>query len=148
MASTLTPTTFKIRIIEEQSVRNNLIKNEIIQNITNVSNIDHRFLTCPPSTSVNLINVNGPTPGAGTFPSSSLQYIRITNLDDTNSIAITISGSQGTFTQKLIAASTTFFSSADVTSSKFNGTFGDTIQTISAYAASSSVDIEYILINA
>jgi hypothetical protein len=148
MASTLTPTTFKIRIIEEQSVRNNLIKNEIIHSITNVSNIDHRFLTCPPSTSVNLVNVDGVNPGAGTFPSSSLQYIRITNLDDTNPIAITVSGSQGTFTQNLTAASSTFFSSANMTSSKFNGNFGDNIQTISAYAASSSIDVEYILINA
>ena len=148
MASTLTPTTFKIRIIEEQSVRNNLIKNEIVQNITNVSNIDHRFLTCPASTSINLVNIDGPNPGAGTFPSISLQYIRITNLDSTNSIAITVSGSQGSFTQNLSATSTTFFASADMTSSRFNGTFGDTIQTISAYAASSSVDVEYILINA
>ena len=32
MASTLTPTTFKIRIIEEQSVRSNLIKNEVVYN--------------------------------------------------------------------------------------------------------------------
>jgi hypothetical protein len=148
MASTLTPTTFKIRIIEEQSVRNNLIKNEIIHSITNVSNIDHRFLTCPQTTSVNLVSVNGPTPGAGTFPSSSLQYIRITNLDDTNPIAITVSGSQGTFTQKLTAASSTFFANANITSSKFNGTFGDNIQTISAYALSGSIDVEYILINA
>lgn len=148
MASTLTPTTFKITITEEQIVRNNVIKNEIIHSINNVTNVDHRVLTCPTTTSVDLFNVNGVTPGAGTFPSSSLQYVRITNLDDTNNIAITVSGSQGAFTQKLTPLNTLFIASSQITSSNFNGTFGDNIESVVAYAISGSVDVEYILINA
>lgn len=148
MASTLTPTTFKITITEEQIVRNNIIKNEIIHSINNVTNVDHRVLTCPTTTSVDLFNVNGVTPGAGTFPSSSLQYVRITNLDDTNNIAITVSGSQGAFTQKLTPLNTLFIASSQITSSNFNGTFGDNIESVVAYAISGSVDVEYILINA
>jgi hypothetical protein len=148
MASTLTPTTFKIKITEEQVVRNNVIKNEVVHTIDNVTNVDHRILTCPVSTSVDLFNVNGPIPGAGTFPSSSLKYVRITNLDDTNSIAITLSGSQGQFTQELTPSNTLFMAGSQITSSNFNGTFGDNIEFVTAYALSGSVDVEYVLINA
>jgi hypothetical protein len=147
MASTLTPTTFKIKITEEQVVRNNVIKNDIVHTINNVTNVDHRILTCPASTSIDLFNVNGPIPGAGTFPSSSLKYVRITNLDDTNSIAITLSGSQGQFTQELTPSNTLFMAGSQITSSNFNGTFGDNIEFVTAYALSGSVDVEYVLIN-
>ena len=147
MASTLTPTTFKVRIIEEQSVKNNVIKNEIIYTVSNVTNVDRRVLTCPQTTSVDLFNINGPTPGAGTFPSSSLKYVRITNLDDTYSIAITTSGSQGYFTQELTPTASIFIVSSNITSSNFNGTFGDNISSVKAYALSGSADIEYTLIN-
>lgn len=148
MASTLTPTTFKIKITEEQVVRSNVIKNEVTHIVNNVTNVDHRILTCPSTTSVDLFNVNGLTPGAGTFPSSSLKYIRITNLDDTNSIAITLSGSQGQFTQELTPSNTLFLAGSQITSSNFNGTFGDNIEFVTAYALSGSVDVEYVLINA
>ena len=81
MASTLTPTTFKVKIIEEQVVRNNVNKNEVVYEIGNVTNVDHRIVTCPNTTSIDLFNLNGVNPGAGTFPSSSLKYARVTNLD-------------------------------------------------------------------
>jgi hypothetical protein len=147
MASTLTPTSFKIKIIEEQVVRNSIIKNEVTHTILNVTNVDHRILTCPNTTSIDLFNLNGINPGAGTFPSSSLQYVRITNLDDTYSAAITISGSQGNFTQELTPTDSLFFVSSKITSSNFNGNFGDNIKAIKIYAISSSLDIEYTLIN-
>jgi hypothetical protein len=148
MASTLYPTTFKVKIIEEQIVRNNVIKNEVVYTIGNVTNVDRRVLTCPSTTSVDLFNVNGPTPGAGTFPSSSLKYVRITNLDDTYNVAITISGSQGNFTQELTPTSSMFIVSSNITSSNFSGSFGDNIEYVKAYAMSSSIDLEYTLINA
>lgn len=147
MASTLTPTSFKIKITEEQVVRNSVIKNEVIHTISNVTNVDHRILTCPNTTSIDLFNLNGINPGAGTFPSSSLQYIRITNLDDTYDAAIIVSGSQGSFTQKLTPTDSLFFVSSQITSSNFNGSFGDDIEAIKVYAISSSLDIEYTLIN-
>jgi hypothetical protein len=147
MASTLIPTTFKIKITEEQIVRNNVIKNEIVYSIPNVTNVDHRVVTCPNTTSINLFNVNGINPGAGTFPSSSIKYARITNLDDTYSVAVIVSGSRGTFTQKLSPTSSLFLSNSQITSSNFNGTFGDNIESVRIYALSGSADIEYVLIN-
>ena len=147
MASTVTPTTFKITISEEQVVGNNLVKNTNVLNITNVTNVDRRVVTCPNTTSINLFNINGINPGAGTFPSSSLKYARITNLDNTYSAAVIISGSQGTYTQKLTPTSSIFIASSNITSSNFNGSFGDNINSIKIYAISSSIDIGYTLVN-
>lgn len=148
MASTVTPTTFKITISEEQVVGNNLVKNTNVLNITNVTNVDRRVVTCPNTTSINLFNINGINPGAGTFPSSSLKYARITNLDNFYSAAVIISGSQGTYTQRLTPTSSIFIASSNVTSSNFNGSFGDNINSIKIYAISSSIDIGYTLVNA
>lgn len=148
MASTLTPTSFNITITEEQIVRNNIVKHEVRQTINDVTNVDHRILTCPQTTSIDLFNINGINPGAGTFPSSSLKYARITNLDNTYNTAIIISGSNGTFTQKLTPASSLLIFNSDITSSTFNGDFGDDISSVKAYAISSSIDIEYTLVNA
>jgi hypothetical protein len=148
MASTLSPTTFKIKIIEEQIVRNNVLKNEITHTIENVTNVDRRVVTCPQTTSINLINLNGPNPGAGTFPSSSIQYIRITNLDNENDVAVILSGSQGTFTQNLTPSNSYFVASSQITSSNFDGTFGDNIESISLYALNNDIDIEFTVINA
>ena len=111
MASTLTATSFNIKITEEQVVRNSVIKNEVTHTIANVTNVDHRIVTCPNTTSIDLFNFNGVNPGAGTFPSSSLQYARITNLDDTYSVAVIISGSQGNFTQELTPTDSIFIAS-------------------------------------
>jgi hypothetical protein len=148
MASTLSPTTLKIKIIEEQIVRNNVLKNEITHTIENVTNVDRRVVTCPQTTSINLINLNGPNPGAGTFPSSSIQYVRITNLDNENDVAIILSGSQGTFTQNLTPSNSYFVASSQITSSNFDGTFGDNIESISLYALDTDIDIEFTVINA
>ena len=147
MASTLSPTTFRVKIIEEKIVRNSTIKHEVEFTIPNITNMDNRVLTCPNTTSIDLFNLNGPNPGAGTFPSSSLKYARISNLDNAYGVAITVSGSNGSYTQLLSPTSSFFISSPNMTSSMFNGSFGDTIQSVSAYAISSSVDIEYTLIN-
>ena len=147
MASTLTATSFKIKITEEQVVRNSVIKNEVTHTILDVTNVDHRIVTCPNTTSIDLFNLNGPNPGAGTFPSSSLQYARITNLDDTYSVAVIISGSQGNFTQELTPTDSMFIVSSNITSSNFNGSFGEDIEAVKIYAISSSIDIEYTLVN-
>ena len=147
MSTTLTPSTFKVTISEEQIVKNKTIQNDSVYSISNVTNVDRRILTCPQTTSIDLFNLNGSNPGAGTFPSSSLKYARITNLDNTNNIALTISGSTTSFTQEVLPQSSIFVISSNVTSSKFNGTFGDDINFIQAYAISGSIDVEYTLVN-
>ena len=148
MSTTLTPSTFRVTILEEQIAKNKTIQNDSVYSISNVTNVDRRTLTCPQTTSITLFNLDGPNPGAGTFPSSSLKYVRITNLDNTNNIALTISGSATSFTQEVLPQSSIFVVSSNITSSAFNGTFGDDITSIKISTQNGiNVDVEYTIVN-
>lgn len=149
MASILTPTTFKVNIQEEHIVKNTRTVNDTTFEINNVTNVDRRIVTCPTTTSISLIDINGVNPGAGTFPSSSLQYLRITNLDNAYNLILTFSSSKDEYwSQELTPTSSYFLTSADVTGSGFINDLSSSIENIKAYAISSSIDVEYVLVNA
>ena len=153
MASTLTPTKFQIKIKEEHIVKDIKTLNETFFTIDNVTNVDRRFVTIPQTTSIALIDVNGIDPGAGTFPSSSMKYVRISNLDNSASLAVSFTSSDDGggaqyWTMHCLPTSSLMFSSPDVTSSLFNGTFGQDIEFVSVYSLSSSIDVEYVVVNA
>ena len=149
MASTLTPSTFNVKIIEEQVVKSNTIKNQTTFTISSVTNVDRRTVTCPSATSVTLFNLDGSTPGAGTFPSSSLKYARISNLDDTNNLYVTVSGSDGRMSQEVTPKSTVIIASSNITSSigLNSGTLNDDIQFVQALASGGDIDVDYTIVN-
>lgn len=94
MASILTPSSFQIKIKEEHVVKGIKTTNETFNTLSNITNVDRRIVTIPASTSIDLINVNGVNPSAGTFPSSSMKYARITNLDTESSLAVSFTSSK------------------------------------------------------
>ena len=152
MASTLTPSTFNVTIIEEQVVKSNIIKraaNQTTLTVSSVTNVDRRTVTCPTGSFVTLFNLDGSTPGAGTFPSSSLKYARISNLDDTNNLYITVSGSDGRMSQEVTPKSTVIIASSNITSSigLNNGSLNDDIQFVQALAVGGNIDVDYTIVN-
>ena len=148
MASTLTPTTFRIKIKEEHIVKGLKTLNETFFVIKDITNVDRRIVTLPPTTSIDLININGIDPGAGTFPSSSMEYVRISNLDASSSLAVSFTSSNSdNWSMKCSPESSLMFSSPKVTGSEFNGTLPDDITNIALYSLSSSLDVEYVIVN-
>ena len=95
MASTVTPSEFKVFIKEDHVINGIRTINENLYRIPNVTNYDRRIVTVPVNTNVDLINTNGPVPGPALFPSYSIAYGRITNMDDTNRLAVTFTSSNG-----------------------------------------------------
>ena len=95
MASTIKPSTFQVRIKEDHVINGIRTVNENLMRIPEVTNYDRRVVTCPNTTSVDLINTNGLTPGPALFPSYSIAYGRITNMDDSNRLAVTFTSSKG-----------------------------------------------------
>ena len=94
MASILTPSAFQIKIKEEHVVKGIKTTNETFFTLGNITNVDRRIVTIPAQTSIDLFNVNGINPSAGTFPSSSMKYARITNLDTTSSLSVSFTSSK------------------------------------------------------
>jgi len=150
MASTLQPSTFQVKIKEEHVIKNVKTLNETIYQVANVTNVDRRIVTCPETTSINLVDFNGLNPGAGTFPSSSVRYARITNLDNSASLAVTFTDSNNFYwTQDLTPTSSLMWASSKVTGSQFDGGFsGSALTSIDVFAISASIDVEYVLVNA
>ena len=148
MSSKLTPSNFQIKIKEEHIVKGIKTLNETFFTIKDITNVDRRIVTLPPTTSIDLINVNGIDPSAGTFPSSSMKYVRISNLDTSSSLAVSFTASNDdNWSIKCLPESSLMFSSPNVTGSKFDGTLPDDITNISLYSLSSSLDVEYVVVN-
>ena len=95
MASTVKPSTFQVKIKEDHVINGIRTINENFMRIPNVTNYDRRVVTCPNTTSVDLINTNGLTPGPALFPSYSIAYGRVTNMDDTYRLAVSFTSSLG-----------------------------------------------------
>ncbi len=95
MASTIKPSTFQVKIKEDHVINGIRTVNENFMRIPNVTNYDRRIVTCPNTTSVDLINTNGLTPGPALFPSYSIAYGRITNMDDNYRLAVSFTSSLG-----------------------------------------------------
>jgi|TARA_R110000803_G_scaffold72490_2_gene136186 hypothetical protein len=150
MASTLQPSTFQVKIKEEHVIKNVRTINETFYRVGNVTNVDRRIVTCPETTSINLVDFNGLNPGAGTFPSSSIKYARITNLDNSQSLAVTFENSNGDYwTQNLTPTASLMWASSEVTGSQFDGGFsGSALVSVDVFAVSASIDVEYVLVNA
>ena len=150
MASTLQPSTFQVKIKEEHVMKNVRTINETFYRVGNVTNVDRRIVTCPETTSINLVDFNGLNPGAGTFPSSSIKYARITNLDNSQSLAVTFENSNGDYwTQNLTPTASLMWASSEVTGSQFDGGFsGSALVSVDVFAVSASIDVEYVLVNA
>ena len=152
MASILEPTTFQIKIKEEHIVKGIKTLNETFFTLSNITNVDRRFVTVPLTTSIDLINVNGIDPGAGTFPSSSMKYVRISNLDLTSSLAVSFTSSDNGdgpsyWSMECLPTSSLMFSAPNVTGSVFNGSFSQDIENIAVYAQDNAVDVEYVVVN-
>ena len=131
MASILTPSAFQIKIKEEHVVKGIKTTNETFFTLGNITNVDRRIVTIPASTSIDLFNVNGLNPSAGTFPSSSMKYARITNLDTTSSLAVSFTSSKAPDGIGIIGT--------DLTSSYTSGGSGGVIGLYPAVPTTSSV---------
>jgi hypothetical protein len=152
MASSLTPSNFHITIKEEHVIKGVKTLNENRYVLSDITNVDRRIVTIPQTSSVDLIKVNGVNPGAGTFPSSSIKYVRITNLDTTSSLAVSFTSSDNGdgpsyWIMSCAPTSSVMFSNTHVSGSDFSGTFDQDIETISVYALNNDVDLEYVVVN-
>lgn len=151
MASTVNSNTFRVNIKEEHIVGNQRTVHENFYRIPHVTNYDRRIVTVPNTTSVDLINTNGVVPGPALFPSSSIKYGRITNMDDSASLAVSFTSSgvsPSYWTMDVLPTSSIMFSGVGITGSDFIGSFDQDIEFISVYAISSSIDVEYVIVNA
>lgn len=148
MASTVTPSTATVTISEQLVLGGTDRGGSHTRTIENIAEADRRVMTVDSSNEIDLIELNSDN-GQGKFVRSSIKYIRITNLDNTNFIRVRFKKSGAETADVKVDAGATFMLSsgsmdADTSAGAFSA-FVD-IDNISAQADTADVDIEYVVL--
>ena len=148
MASTVTPSTATVTISEQLVLGGTDRGGSHTRTIENIAEADRRVMTVDSSNESDLIELNSDN-GQGKFVRSSIKYIRITNLDNTNFIRVRFKKSGAETADVKVDAGATFMLSsgsmdADTSAGAFSA-FVD-IDNISAQADTADVDIEYVVL--
>jgi len=143
MATTVDNANLVVTVNEDVKLNGYQVGSKMVQTITNINEASRRVMTIPTS-SISILTL-GSTNSAGGFVTSALQYVRVTNLDDTNFIRLTfVSGSSNRFDMKLPAKRTAIFTSPSISGSNVGSSFDtfSSFDTMQATADTASVDIE------
>lgn len=88
MATTVTKTTFTSKIVESITINNQQQQVYTVLSIPNVTDYGHRIMSV--STGTSSIITLGASDAAGRIDKTRFKYLRITNLDDTNNVRLSI----------------------------------------------------------
>lgn len=147
MATTLTVADLSVKISEFINLNAQPINSENTLLIPNIGHVDKRIVSIPTGSESTVMEFGAAT-GAGAFIQGQVQYIRITNKDDTNFVRIrgTDSGGQ-TFDVRLMAGKTFMMGNVSESASESGAAFSAFVNmtSINAQADTAAVDIEYFI---
>ena len=148
MATTVTAADLTVTISESYTLNGVTYGNTINKTYTSNGQVLQRVLNV--STSNPAIINFGSADSAGTVKVADYKYFRITNLDDTNFITLTLYNGSDSFFYKLLAGDAFLLMSNEMDAIASSGTFGAfaDIETIKADADTAACDIEIIAVTA
>ena len=145
MATTLTKTSLKILIQEEVTLNGTVKGGKQTHTITEIKHVDERILSIPTYETA-ILHLSGAS-GAGTYQTSKVKYMRMTNLDDSNFVRLSfLSGSGGSsnrFDVKLDPKRSMIFTNASISGTAAGASFGSfsSFTKVSATADTAAVDV-------
>jgi len=107
MASTITPSTLSVEIKEQLTLGGAVYDQTKTHTISGVGNIFKRIYTLTAQTATQLANFDT-APTSPEFDYDDIKYIRITNLDDTNTVIITKSSATTAGAEEVVAGGSIF----------------------------------------
>jgi hypothetical protein len=140
--------TFTSQIFEILTLNGDNVGSSVTQTINNINYVDNRILSVPTGSVTTLFSMDS-VPGAGTFVTSSIQYVRITNNSTVTPIKLIVSSSTEAMSYLIATGSSYMIStskmtgSVSVSTSSFN--FSD-IQSVKVQPSSSAASIEYYIV--
>jgi len=135
--------TFTSQIIESLTLNGDKINASVVNVINNINYVDNRVLNAP-SGSVTTIFSFDSLPGAGTFVTSSVQYVRVTNNSTAVPVKLIISSSVEAMSYLIATGSSYMLSTTKVTGSTSEFDFND-IKSVKVEPSGSSASIEYYI---
>lgn len=143
MATTIDDATLTITVNEDVKLNGQQVGSKIVQKIENINEASRRVFSVP--TNETQILALSSSAGAGTYVTSDVKYIRVSNMDDTNFVRLTfVSGSSNRYDVKLPAKRTAMFTSPSISGSDGGDGFASFVDfdSMKATADTASVDIE------
>jgi len=136
--------TLTTQIYEILTLNGDNVGSSVTNTITGINYADNRFMSVP-SGSVTTIFSMGANPGAGTFVTSSVKYVRVTNTTDTNvPIKLIVSSSTEAMSYLISTGSSYMISTSKMTGSTSEISFND-IQSVKIEPSGSAATLEYYI---
>ena len=135
--------TFTSQIFEILTLNGDNVGSSVTQTITGINYVDNRILSIPSGSVTTLFNMEA-TPGAGTFVTSSIQYVRVTNTSPTIPIKLIVSSSTEAMSYLIATGSSYMMSTSKMTGSTSGLSFGD-VKSVKVEPSGSSGSIEYYI---
>ena len=136
--------TFTSQIYEILTLNGDNVGSSVTQTINNVNYVDNRILSIPSGSVTTLFSMDS-VPGAGTFVTSSIQYIRITNNSPVASVKLILSSSTEAMSYLVATGSSYMMSTSKMTGSTSGLSFSD-VKSVKAEPSGSSASIEYYIV--
>ena len=135
--------TFTSQIFEILTLNGDNVGSSVTQTITGINYVDNRILSIPSGSVTTLFNMEA-TPGAGTFVTSSIQYVRVTNTSPTIPIKLIVSSSTEAMSYLIATGSSYMMSTSKMTGSISGLSFGD-VKSVKVEPSGSSGSVEYYI---
>jgi len=135
--------TFTSQIFEILTLNGDNVGSSVTQTINNINYVDNRILSIPSGAVTTLFNMEA-TPGAGTFVTSSIQYVRVTNTSPTIPIKLIVSSSTEAMSYLIATGSSYMMATSKMTGSTSGLSFGD-VKSVKVEPSGSSGSVEYYI---
>ena len=116
--------TFTSQIFEILNLNGDNVGSSVTNTINNINYVDNRSLSVPSGSVTTLFSMDA-NPGAGTFVTSSVQYVRVTNNSTSTPIKLIISSSNEAMSYLISTGSSYMLSTSKMTGSTSGLTFDD-----------------------
>lgn len=136
--------TFTSQIFEILTLNGDNVGSSVTQTINNVNYVDNRILSVPTGSVTTLFSMDS-IPGAGTFVTSSIQYVRVTNNSTVTPVKLIVSSSTEAMSYLIATGSSYMISTSKMTGSTSGLTFND-IRSVKVQPSSSAASIEYYIV--
>ena len=136
--------TFTSQIFEILTLNGDNVGSSVSNTINGINYVDNRILSVPTGSVTTLFSMDS-VPGAGTFVTSSVQYIRVTNNSAVAPIKLIISSSTEAMSYLIATGSSYMMSTSKMTGST-SGLVFDDIKSVKVQPSGSAASIEYYIV--
>ena len=136
--------TLTTQIYEILTLDGNDVGSSQIQTINGINYVDNRVLSVPTGSVTTIFSMDA-TPGAGSFVTSSIKYIRVSNISTVNApIQLVVSSSTEAMSYFVTTGSSYMLSTSKMTGS-VGGLLFDDIKSVKVEPSGSAATLEYYI---